>query len=88
MINPLLVAPLSLLVFAASFQKKINISWIERNDISYGVYLYHMIFINIALHCKLNGLASVGFVILATFLFAWLSWMYVEKKAIALKSHF
>lgn len=55
-------------------------------DISYGVYIYHMLVINSLVELKLIG--KTGYLILAIFItviLATLSWTFVEKKALRYK---
>jgi peptidoglycan/LPS O-acetylase OafA/YrhL len=56
------------------------------NDISYGIYIYHMLVINSFVELKLVGkLSFLFFAILLTIVVAMLSWTFVEKKALRLK---
>tara|TARA_B100000963_G_scaffold322535_1_gene306653 strand:- start:102 stop:1163 length:1062 start_codon:yes stop_codon:yes gene_type:complete len=58
-----------------------------RNDISYGVYIYHMPIINYILY--IYGPGEVQFLssILGTFLLALLSWFLIERPALRLKTN-
>ena len=51
-----------------------------KKDISYPVYLYHMLFVNAAIHIGYRGnwLAAL-MVIILTFILAYLSTLFVEK---------
>lgn len=84
-LSPLVAPALAFLIFSAAFGKKINIGWFDRNDVSYGVYLYHMIFINAALYLGLGSVPAVALVFACTFLAAALSWLIVEKNALNMK---
>lgn len=64
-----------------SLSKKI----IGNRDISYGLYLYHMIFINVAHHIGLINSQGFYLVLILTFLFALFSWELIEKPALRLK---
>ena len=56
-------------------------------DISYGVYIYHSIVINVLVELGwMNSLLSVVWVVLITGLLAWLSWTVIEKPALSLKT--
>ncbi len=56
-------------------------------DISYGVYIYHSIVINIFVELgRLTSMFSVLWIVLISLGVAWLSWMVVEKPALACKS--
>ena len=56
------------------------------NDISYGIYIYHMPIINLWLFCKIQG-TTISFVlaIVATICMAFISWYLIEKPALRLK---
>lgn len=88
--SPLTTIPLAFLVIAAATSYKGCASWLLRdNDVSYGIYIYHMIIINIFVNYKLIGentylyIAIAGSVIAGT-----LSWLFIEKPALGLKRHF
>lgn len=60
---------------------------LSRNDISYGLYIYHMPVFNFALVMWPDRPAFVGWIAIATAsVFAGLSWRLVEKPALALKN--
>lgn len=87
-IHPLLFIPLSLLVFSFAYLPIRYTGWIKRNDMSYGVYIYHMPIVNLFLYLNYSGDLSYYFgVVIITFIFAFLSWKYIESPALALKKH-
>jgi peptidoglycan/LPS O-acetylase OafA/YrhL len=58
------------------------------NDISYGVYIYHMLFINVMIELGLFGMGKYWCALLLCALVyaaAFLSWRFVEKPCLALK---
>jgi peptidoglycan/LPS O-acetylase OafA/YrhL len=58
------------------------------NDISYGVYIYHMLFINVMIESGLFGFGKYWCALLLCALVyaaAFLSWRFVEKPCLALK---
>jgi len=56
------------------------------NDISYGVYIYHMPVINLVLYLGFSlGLFTLFSVVITTIIVAFFSWTMVEKKALKLK---
>ena len=58
-------------------------------DVSYGVYIYHSVVINVLVELGYMGsLLSVLWVILITGSLAWGSWIFIEKPALSLKSTF
>jgi peptidoglycan/LPS O-acetylase OafA/YrhL len=61
---------------------------LHRNDISYGVYIYHMVVINAFVEYGLLGSNPFALAALAlSFLLAYLSWRWVEKPCLARKRH-
>ena len=58
---------------------------LNRNDISYGIYIFHMPIVNFLLYKNQTG--SYGFIIalIATIIFAFLSWRFVERPFLRLK---
>jgi len=56
------------------------------NDISYGVYLYHMPVVNVFLETGFKGVnITVLFVVLITLALSVLSWKIVEQPSLRLK---
>lgn len=57
------------------------------NDISYGLYIYHMPIINIFVHLeKIHSYYYLGLSILLSIIFAALSWSLVEKPALKIRN--
>lgn len=83
----LLKAALCLCVFSFAFSfPGLSGTLINREDISYGTYLYHMPVINIFLHHHLEGKwLYVIIIFILTWFLASLSWKYIEKPALTLK---
>ncbi|HXO65194.1 MAG TPA: acyltransferase [Steroidobacteraceae bacterium] len=88
-LSPLFFAGLALIAFAAAFSRPGLSDWLlRRNDISYGVYLYHMPVVNLLLVLGFGGtLTGFALAMGATLLLALLSWIAVEKPALRLKRH-
>ena len=65
---------------------KLSNKLLKHNDISYGVYLYHMLIVNsfVTLNIK-NDFWILITVIAITCLLAWLSWIFIEKPALSKK---
>ncbi len=86
-IDPICFVLLAMLVFACAYTAPdLSNRLLRKNDISYGVYIYHMPIINLMLHAGAGNsiasvLASVGF----TVVLAILSWILVEKPCLQLK---
>ena len=75
----------AVLSFAFSF-RGISHKLLVGNDISYGVYIYHMLVVNFLVHrgCFQNGI-YFAIAVFGTIGLAWLSWNFVEKPALKLK---
>ena len=82
LLNPITVLPLAFFIFSVSFYKKLNTVWVDNNDISFGVYLYHMIFINLAIYLSLTGYSALSFSTILTLIAAYISWIFVEKPSL------
>ena len=88
-LNPLLFIALSILTFTSAFSAQtLSDRLLRRNDVSYGVYIYHEPVINVLI---VMGLAarwsSVALAIALTIAVAYASWRLVEKPALTLKRH-
>jgi len=74
------------LSFAFSFNS-LSERLLKRQDISYGIYIYHMLVVNTLVTLGLQGsLFSFISVFTITILLSLLSWNFLEKKALSLKS--
>lgn len=86
-----LIGDLLLCMFVASFSySNVNLSGklLKGNDISYGVYIYHMIVVNFMVQRGLLHKPVYLFVVIfVTIILATLSWKFVEKPALRLKKH-
>ena len=61
---------------------------LRKNDISYGVYIYHMPLINLLVYLGWTGSGpAVVLAMLATYALALFSWVLVERPALALKRY-
>ncbi len=85
--NPVAFLFLSGFVFkVAYFKPHISDSILKKNDISYGVYIYHMPIVNFFLYKQFAGsLSSLFLAFLLTIIIAFISWKLVEKPALNLK---
>jgi peptidoglycan/LPS O-acetylase OafA/YrhL len=80
---------LALTTFAAAFTRpQVSEHLLRRNDISYGVYIYHMPSVNLLVALGLMG-SAIGFplALAVTAVCASLSWFLVEKPALRWKRH-
>lgn len=88
-LNPVTLFALCVVTFAAAYSfNTLSDRLLQRNDISYGMYIYHMPVTNLLIHHGFSG----SYLALAAALFmsaalALLSWRLVEKPALGLKRH-
>ncbi len=88
-INPLIFILLATVIFSFAYSyKNISNKLIKHNDISYGIYLYHMPVCN----CFMNigWLHNIVYVLLSMLLasiISCLSWIFVEKPSLLLKKY-
>jgi len=72
---------------AYSFPKSYS-TLLKGNDISYGVYIYHMLVINIFVEQNLSGsLIYLAITLACTIALASFSWLMIEKKALSFKHY-
>lgn len=78
---------LGALVFSAAFSsRELSNSILRGNDVSYGVYVFHMPVINMMLEFGMAGsIASVALLAPVTAMLATFSWHFVEKPALSYK---
>lgn len=79
---------LSMTIFSAAYTKpNLAEKILRKNDISYGVYIYHMPVANFLLYTC--GASNITFAaaLIATYTLAILSWKFVEYPAMLLKRH-
>lgn len=87
-LNPVSILLLSALTISAAFTfPRIASRVLRENDISYGVYIYHMPFVNLFLFLGFQGTSALSLAIGVTVITAILSWRFVERPALALKSY-
>ena len=82
----ILIAPL---VLSAAFTKP-NLSGriLRRNDVSYGLYIYHMPVFNFVIYSVgAITLPVIWLALLAVPTLAWISWKFVERPALSLKRY-
>jgi peptidoglycan/LPS O-acetylase OafA/YrhL len=82
----LVFLPLAFLVFRAAFSGLREASErLRRNDVSYGVYIWHMPFVNQLLFYEHEGTGMLAAALVATVAAATLSWFLVERPMLTLK---
>lgn len=86
-VHPLLFILLAAAVFSVAFTAPtLSERLLRRNDMSYGVYLYHMPCINAFLYLGWSGsVAAVPLIFVLSFTLAALSWRLVEQPCLAMK---
>jgi len=88
-LSPVLFAILSLVIFAAAYSHgSLSDRLLRRNDISYGIYIYHMPVVNFLLTMGMGG-SNWGFALamVATISLAAGSWFLIEGPALTMKKH-
>ncbi len=88
-LNPLMYILLSALIFSFAYSfPSLSNKLLQRNDISYGVYIYHAPLINLFMYYGyIESIQYLYLLILATLVAATMSWFFVEKASLRLKSH-
>ncbi|MBN2800779.1 MAG: acyltransferase [Deltaproteobacteria bacterium] len=88
-VHPVLYLPLIFTVLAFTYTlPHLGERLLRRNDISYGVYIYHMPVVNLLLYYGVSGnIASLALALVLSFLLAGLSWRLVERPAMRAKRH-
>ena len=88
-ISPPLFLLLAALVLSCAYSMpKLAGTLLGRNDLSYGIYIYHMPIINLFIFQGLVGMTwHLAAVLGIVFCAAFLSWRFVERPALSRKSH-
>jgi peptidoglycan/LPS O-acetylase OafA/YrhL len=86
-LNPVEFFFLSIIIFKIAYIKiRIPENFLNKNDISYGVYLYHMPIVNFFIYKNLKETYSVLVLcLILTLSFALISWKIIEKPFLSLK---
>lgn len=79
------IALCALVLSMAYTKRDLAERWLRRNDISYGVYIFHMPVINVFVHAGLTGWVSFSGAVLASVCFALGSWFLIEKPSLGLR---
>ena len=84
--NPVASIVIAGVVLSAAFTVPgIGNCLLRRNDISYGVYIYHMPVVNALLFLGCSGALGMLLLLSVTILLGVLSWVFVERPALSLK---
>jgi peptidoglycan/LPS O-acetylase OafA/YrhL len=79
---------LALLVLAAAFScRSVADRILKRNDLSYGIYIYHMPIVNVLAQQNIRGAFGVAAAVGGAFTLALLSWFGLEKPLLGLRRH-
>lgn len=85
-INPLLSVLLALLTISAAYSGPNFNRMLKGNDISYGMYIYHMVIVNFLIESSyFDKYTNFILMILITVLVALFSWRFIEKPMLLLK---
>jgi peptidoglycan/LPS O-acetylase OafA/YrhL len=85
-VNIIADALLTLCVLAAAYTRNNLSNILKGNDISYGVYIYHMLIVNLYVEFGWTGNPSQLITcLMVVIILAWLSWKFVEKRALLYK---
>jgi len=87
---PLCGLSLAGLTLASAFSfREISNKLLRHNDISYGIYIYHMIVANALIHLNMTGkLSHLLLLLVITLSVSYLSWLVVEAPCMKLKKRF
>ena len=87
--NPVVAVLLVLTVFSFAYSMPaLSKKVLRGNDMSYGIYIYHMPVVNLLLYNGLYRKTEYGFVaLIVCILLAAISWLMIEKPALRLKRH-
>jgi len=87
-IHPLLFVVLAAFVFSLAYSAPtLSDRLLQRQDISYGIYIYHMPFVNVLLFMGMKGQSALGITLTASVLVAAVSWRLIERPCLALKRY-
>lgn len=88
-VNPVIFIFLVALIFSFAYSfTNLSNRLLKGNDISYGTYIYHMPVINFMLyHGLTENYKYALYVFFITIALALTSWIFIEKKSLALKRH-
>ncbi|KZZ60967.1 hypothetical protein A3762_14935 [Oleiphilus sp. HI0125] len=86
-LNPISSTLLGCLTISAAFSQTNLSHWLQGNDISYGIYIYHMIIVNLFIETSpfQNNKVALITMLIATMATALASWKLVEKPCLKLK---
>ena len=77
---------LSVLTISVAYSKPNISKFLRGNDISYGVYIYHMLVINTLIELNINTKLSFLLTFVLTVIFGFISWKVIEKPSLRFKN--
>ena len=88
LLNPVTIILIGFATVSLAFTwRGLSARLLDGNDISYGVYIYHMPVINLLLFYGMAGLPGFFVAVFGTIALAALSWRLVERPALGLKKY-
>ena len=85
-INPISYLLLAALVLKVAYTKPyLSDTILKKNDISYGIYIFHMPIVNHLLYNEITGITAFVLAIIVTLIVSISSWFFYEKRFLALK---
>lgn len=86
--SPVVLAMLGLTIISLAFTiPNLSSKMLRGNDVSYGVYIYHMPIINTLIYLNLTGIKALSCALLLIYALALFSWYFVEMPALRLKKN-
>lgn len=87
-VNILSTVLLGMLTVSLAFSNpQFSSSILKNNDISYGMYLYHVPVINLLLFNRMIGILGFSLMLAITIIAGMLSWRLIERPALSLKNY-
>lgn len=79
------LAMVGLLLSIAYTNTGVSDRLLQRNDISYGMYIFHMPIVNVLVECGILGWTGFFIALTATIAISSMSWLWVERPALRLR---
>jgi peptidoglycan/LPS O-acetylase OafA/YrhL len=88
-INPLTFMLLVPTIFSLAYSKReLSLRLLKKNDVSYGIYIYHMPIVNAMIYLGVSRtIHSQVLALSSALLIAVVSWFFIEKPSLMLKKH-
>jgi peptidoglycan/LPS O-acetylase OafA/YrhL len=79
------VAMMGLLLAIAYTNTGLADRLLRRNDISYGMYIFHMPIVNVLVECGIDGWTGFAIALVVTTVISSMSWWWIERPALRLR---